>query len=155
MKILARQLTVDMYDCKNKDLSNYEDFRESLDMAMNMAGYTPIEVRAQLWNEEQAIVFILLQEGHAVVRTYPKLKYVASDVFICQEDGKPEKAIKALKKLMKPEKIRMTYLKRGDFGTVKDVKPRIKIRIAPLRPLRSIKNKGAKVIKTVARRIKL
>ena len=101
MKILARQLTVDMYDCKNKDLSNYEDLRESLDMAMNMAGYTPIEVRAQLWNEEQAIVFILLQEGHAVVRTYPKLKYVASDVFICQEDGKPEKAIKALKKLMK------------------------------------------------------
>ena len=73
----------------------------------------------------------------------------------CQEDGKPEKAIKALKKLMKPEKIRITYLKRGDFGTVKDVKPRIKIRIAPLRPLRSIKNKGAKVIKTVARRIKL
>ena len=131
MKILARQLTVDMYDCKNKDLSNYEDLRESLDMAMNMAGYTPIEVRAQLWNEEQAIVFI------------------------CQEDGKPEKAIKALKKLMKPEKIRMTYLKRGDFGTVKDVKPCIKIRIAPLRPLRSIKNKGAKVIKTVARRIKL
>jgi S-adenosylmethionine decarboxylase len=60
-----------------------------------------------------------------------------------------------LKKLMKPEKIRITYLKRGDFGTVKDVKPRIKIRIAPLRPLRSIKNKGAKVIKTVARRIKL
>ena len=59
MKILARQLTVDMYDCKNKDLSNYEDLRESLDMAMNMAGYTPIEVRAQLWNEEQAIVFIL------------------------------------------------------------------------------------------------
>ena len=105
MKILARQLTVDMYDCKNKDLSNYEDLRESLDMAMNMAGYTPIEVRAQLWNEEQAIVFILLQEGHAVVRTYPKLKYVASDVFICQEDGKPEKAIKALKKLMKPEKF--------------------------------------------------
>ena len=100
MKILARQLTVDMYDCKNKDLSNYEDLRESLDMAMNMAGYTPIEVRAQLWNEEQAIVFILLQEGHAVVRTYPKLKYVASDVFICQEDGKPEKAIKALKKLI-------------------------------------------------------
>ena len=48
MKILARQLTVDMYDCKNKDLSNYEDLRESLDMAMNMAGYTPIEVRAQL-----------------------------------------------------------------------------------------------------------
>ena len=37
MKILARQLTVDMYDCKNKDLSNYEDLRESLDMAMNMA----------------------------------------------------------------------------------------------------------------------
>lgn len=155
MKILARQLTVDMYDCKNKDLSNYKELKESLEVAMNMAGFTPIEVRAQLWNEEEAIVFILLQEGHIVVRTYPNLKYVASDVFICWEENKPEKGIKALKKLMKPEKIRMTYLKRGDFGTVKDVKPRIKMRIAPLRPLRSIKNKGAKVIKTVARRIKL
>lgn len=152
MKILARQLTVDMYDCKNKDLSNYLELKESLATAMNMAGFTPIEIRAQLWNEQEAVVFILLQEGHAIVRTYPELKYVASDVFICKEDSKPEKAIKALKKLMKPEKIRMTYLKRGDFGTVKDVKPRIKIRIAPLR---SIKNKGAKVIKTVARRIKL
>ena len=155
MKILARQLTVDMYDCKNKDLSTYLELKESLATAMNMAGFTPIEIRAQLWNEQEAVVFILLQEGHAIVRTYPELKYVASDVFICKEDSKPEKAIKALKKLMKPEKIRMTYLKRGDFGTVKDVKPRIKIRIAPLRPLRSIKNKGAKVIKTVARRIKL
>lgn len=154
MKILARQLTVDMYDCKNKDFSAYENLRKSLEMAMNEAGFTPVEVRA-LEHKEEAIVFILMQEGHIIVRTYPKLKYVASDVFICQEDSKPEKAIKALKKLMKPEKIRMTYLKRGDFGTVKDVKPRIKIRIAPLRPLRSIKNKGAKVIKTVARRIKL
>ena len=27
MKILARQLTVDMYDCKNKDLSNYEELK--------------------------------------------------------------------------------------------------------------------------------
>lgn len=41
----------------------------------------------------------------------------------------------------------MTYLKRGDFGTVKDVKPRIKIRIAPLRPLRSIKIKVLKLLK--------
>ena len=155
MKILARQLTVDMYDCKNKDLSNYTDLKDSLDVAMNIAGFTPIEVRAQILNQDEAIVFILLQEGHAIVRTYPKLKYVASDIFICQEDGKPEKAVKALRKIMKPEKIRMTYLKRGDFGTVKDVKPRIKIRIAPLRPLRSIKHKGAKVFKTVAHRIKL
>lgn len=154
MKILARQLTVDMYDCKNKDLSDYISLRKSLEIAMDEAGFTPIEVRA-LGHEQEAIVFILMQEGHIIVRTYPELKYVASDVFICQENSKPEKAIKALKKLMKPEKIRMTYLKRGDFGTVKDVKPRIKIRIAPLRPLRSIKNKGAKVIKTVARRIKL
>ena len=155
MKILARQLTVDMYDCKNKDLSNYTELRDSLDIAMNMAGFTPIEVRAQLWNQDEAVVFILMQEGHAVVRTYPQLKYVASDIFICQEDGKPEKAARALRRIMKPEKIRMTYLKRGDFGTVKDMKPHIKIRFAPLRPLRSIKNKSAKVIKTVARKIKL
>lgn len=155
MKILARQLTVDMYDCKNKNLNDYKDLKDSLEVGMNMAGFTPIEVRAQILNQNEVVVFILLQEGHAVIRTYPELKYVSSDIFICTEDGKPEKAVKALKKIVKPEKIRMTYLKRGDFGTVKDVKPRIKIRIAPLRPLRSIKKKGAKVIKTVAHRIKL
>ena len=49
MKILARQLTVDMYDCKNKNLNDYMDLKDSLEVGMNMAGFTPIEVRAQIF----------------------------------------------------------------------------------------------------------
>lgn len=89
---------------QNKNLNDYKDLKDSLEVGMNIAGFTPIEVRAQILNQNEVVVFILLQEGHAVIRTYPELKYVSSDIFICTEDGKPEKAVKALKKIVKPEK---------------------------------------------------
>ena len=152
MKILARQLTVDMYDCKNKELSDHKKILESLQKGMLEVGFTPMKTNQEVTGNNESIIFMLLAEGHVVIRTYPDLNYVACDLFICQEDSRPEKAIRVLRKLTKPEKLRMTYLKRGDFGTVKDVKPRIKIRIARLRKIRS---KGAKVLKNVARRIKV
>ena len=49
----------------------------------------------------------------------------------------------------KPEKTRITVLKRGDFKQGSDMKPQIKTRVAPLR---KIHNTGAKVIRTLARR---
>lgn len=155
MKILARQLTIDMYDCKYHQLNDFKILQQSLCQAMRDAGYNPIDTTADTTCEEQQIFFIVLQEGHIVVRTYTEFKYVACDIFICQELATPEKGIRSLRKLFKPEKIRMTYLKRGDFGKSTDMKPRIKIRFAPLRPLRFMKQKSANVLKNVAHRIKL
>ncbi|MBQ9478444.1 MAG: S-adenosylmethionine decarboxylase, partial [Selenomonadaceae bacterium] len=83
-------------------------------------------------------------EGHLAVHVYTELKYAAVDIFICSEDAEPEMLSKELRKFFKPDKMKSTFLKRGDFGRQKDMKPKIKTRVAPLR---KIKSTGAKVIK--------
>ena len=82
--------------------------------------------------------------GHIAVHVYTELKYAAVDIFTCSEDTEPEILSKELRKFFKPDKIKSTFLKRGDFGQQKDMKPKIKTRVAPLR---KIKSTGAKVIK--------
>lgn len=152
MKILARQITVDMYNCKAIDIENHKARLHELYDGIEGLGYKIIDIRENVQDEENLIIFILLKEGHLTFRYYPSLSYLACDFFICQELSKPEKAINLLRKIAKPDKVRMTYLKRGDFGTLKDVKPKIKIRTARLRQLRT---KSAKVIKNVAKKIKV
>ena len=54
-----------------------------------------------------------------------------------------------LSKFFKPDKTKSTFLKRGDFGLEREIKPKIKVRVAPLR---RVKNAGAKVVKKLVRR---
>jgi len=149
LKILARHLTIDMYNCKTNKLITPDLLQASLREALTASKFTIINADFQITEGEQATAFILLKEGHISVHSFPDLKYTAVDVFTCAESSQPEKVLAALRKFFKPEKTKMTSLKRGDFGTVKDMKPKIKTRIAPLRRIR---NTGAKVIHLLARR---
>ena len=74
---------------------------------------------------------------------FPDLQYVSADAFLCEEDAAPEQVFSSIKKLFKPEKTKTTILKRGDFGTNTDMKPKTKTKVAPLR---RIHNTGSKVI---------
>lgn len=54
-----------------------------------------------------------------------------------------------MRNFFKPDKIKSTLLKRGNFGTPKDIRPKVKTKVAPLR---KIHNTGAKVLRVLARR---
>lgn len=158
MNILARQITVDMYNCKN--MTNKEHaILASLKNGLEELNYTILEIKEYVVSSEELVFFILLKEGHIIFRYYPELNYVACDLFICMERSKPELAISALKKIAHPDKVRMTYLKRGDFGTLKDIKPKIKVRTARIKQLKQksaiLKAKSANVLKKVAKKIKV
>jgi len=149
LKIIARHVTIDMYNCKTNKFANIELLQTSLHNAIELSGLTIINSNTKILDNNHLAALILLKEGHITIHTYPDLKYVAVDIFICDKDAEPEKAVKALRNFFKPEKTKTTYLKRGDFGTIKDMKPKIKTRVAPLR---RIHNTGAKVIRLLARR---
>ncbi|MPN48318.1 S-adenosylmethionine decarboxylase proenzyme [bioreactor metagenome] len=82
------------------------------------------------------------------IHTYPELGYAAIDVFTCGAHSRPDKAVAVLKNFLKPERVKTTNIKRGDFGSEKDMKPKVKISVAPLRRIR---NTGARVIKLLSR----
>jgi len=149
VKMLARHLTVDLYNCKAERLREPEAVRDTLLTMLRETGYRPLDVTATTVSEEHFTVLSVFNEGHIALHVYTGLRYVAIDIFLCRENAEPEPLFKSLRNFFKPDKIKTTLLKRGDFGKDREIKPKTKTRVAPLR---RIHNTGAKVIRILARR---
>lgn len=145
MKILARQLTLDMYNCDTKRLSGVDDIKDTM---KGVIGSEP-RLSSEIIDEGHCSIVGAFAEGHIALHVYRELRYVAADIFTCTENDNSEELAKALRKFFRPDKIKSTFLKRGDFGLEREVKPKIKVRVAPLR---RVKNAGAKVVKKLVRR---
>lgn len=145
MKILARQLTLDMYNCNAKKLSNIVEVKNILE---DIIGNEP-SLTAETTGEGHYAIIGASLSGHIALHVYKDLKYVAADIFTCTDNSEPEELSKALRQFFQPDKIKSTFLKRGDFGLEKDIKPKIQTHVAPLRKVR---NAGEKVVKNLVRR---
>ena len=140
MKILSRQLTLDLYNCNEKKFADAEAIKTAVEGVFG----TGIEIISTAIDNEHFGLVAAFKEGHVALHIYNELKYVAADIFTCSESEESEELAKNLRKYFQPEKIKTTYLKRGDFGQEKDIKPKIKVRVAPLRKVRNV---GARVVK--------
>ena len=145
MKILARQLTLDLYNCNAKRLENFDEVKEIL---RGVVG-EKIPLVSNAIEKNHCVIIGASSDGHIALHIYKMLRYVAVDIFSCKENAEPEEISKVLRKFFQPDKMKSTFLKRGDFGQEKDVKPKIKTRVAPLR---RVKNAGATVVKKLVRR---
>lgn len=145
MKILARQLTLDLYNCDTSRLSNVDEIKDTL------KGVVANEPRliSEVIDEGHCSIIGAFAEGHIALHVYKELRYVAVDIFTCSDSDEPEELAKVIRKFFRPDKIKSTFLKRGDFGLEREIKPKIKVRVAPLR---RVKNAGAKVVKKLVRR---
>ncbi len=149
MKILARHLTADLFNCKNNKLTNIEAIQQELKDVPGRTEFTLIDCISERIAEDHYAIMMLFQEGHLTVHVYTALRYVALDIFVCRENAQPDNIASSVREFFKPDKIKTTILKRGDFGTPKDIRPKTTTHVAPLR---KIHNTGAKVIRALARR---
>ncbi|WP_312563414.1 adenosylmethionine decarboxylase [Anaerospora sp.] len=148
MKLTGKHLLVDMYGCSFKTLDDLALIKEAMLTAIADANMTLLNFSYQKIEPQGLAACALLAESHLSIHTYPTLGYAAIDVYTCSDHSRPDKAISVLKTFLKPEKVKATTIKRGDFGSEKDMKPKIKVTIAPLR---RVKNTGAKVLKLLSR----
>ncbi|MDD3115338.1 MAG: S-adenosylmethionine decarboxylase [Anaerovibrio sp.] len=149
MKILARHLTIDMYKCQQ---SCFEDTERLLDMIRALLEESKLEIlssTSQEMPDGHLAVMAVFSEGHMTFHAFPKLRYISADTFLCQQNATPELLFNTFRRIFKPEKTKTTLLRRGDFGAVKDMKPRYHTRTAPLRKIR---NTGSKVIHILTRK---
>lgn len=149
MKILARHLTADLFNCKNNKLTDIDLIKATLQELLAELQLTMINFAAEKINDDQFVLVAILNQGHITMHVYPELKYVAMDIFLCQENAEPDKLAQSIRTFFKPDKTKTTVLKRGNFGSAKDLKPKVKTKVAPLR---RIHNTGAKVIRILAHR---
>lgn len=147
MKILARQLTLDLYNCDTNSLVDLEKIKETLH---NVVGSEP-RLTSETIDAGHFSIIGAFAKGHIALHVYNELRYVAVDIFTCADSEEPEELAKVIRKFFRPDKIKSTFLKRGDFGLEREIKPKIKVRVAPLR---RVKNAGAKVVKKLVRRDK-
>ncbi|MGP1585317.1 MAG: S-adenosylmethionine decarboxylase family protein [Schwartzia sp. (in: firmicutes)] len=148
-QITARHQTMDMYNCNADHLHLDSELPRELPTLVESAGFHIVTSTLEVIDENHAVILLLLKEGHFAVHLYPAIRYVATDLFLCEPGAAPEKILQGLRKIFHPEKFRTTYLKRGDFTASTDMKPKIKTHMAPLR---RIHNTGAKVIRLLAHR---
>lgn len=143
MKVIGKHLTVDMYGCSFESLDNLEFVKNAMTTAVEEANMTLLDFTSYKFEPQGLTALALLAESHMSIHTYPELGYAAVDVFTCGDHSRPDKAVSVLKNFLKPEKTKTTNIKRGDFGSVRDMKPRVSISVAPLRRVR---NTGAKML---------
>lgn len=148
MHTIGKHLTVDMYGCSFETLDNLDLIKKAILNAIQDANMTLLNFTYHKFKPYGLTALALLSESHLSVHTYPELGYAAVDVFTYGCQSQPQKAITTLKKFLKPEKIKTTNIKRGDFGSEKDMKPKVKVSIATLRRVR---NTGAKVLNLLSR----
>ena len=149
MKILARHLTIDMYKCQT---ACFDEPKKLIDQMQNLLSESQLEVLSatnQIMPDGHVAIMILFKEGHMTFHAFPELRYVSADTFLCQQTAAPELLFNSFRRYFKPEKTKTTLLRRGDFGEVKDMKPKYQTRMAPVRKIR---NAGSKVIHTLTRK---
>lgn len=144
MKAIGKHITADMYGCKFSDLNNIEFIKSAMLAAIRESNMTLLDFSYHKFEPQGLTALALLAESHMSVHTYPELGFAAIDVFTCGEQSRPDKAIRIIKECLHPEKLKTTNIKRGDFGSERDMKPKIKVSITPLRRVR---NTGAKVLR--------
>lgn len=142
-KVIGKHLTVDMYGCSFASLDNLEFVKHAMLTAVKESNMTLLNFSFYKFEPQGLTALALLAESHMSIHTYPELGYAAIDVFTCGDHSRPDKAVAILKHFFKPEKTKTTNIKRGDFGSESDMKPKVKISIAPMRRVR---NTGAKVL---------
>ncbi len=148
MSIIARHLTIDMYKCKTACFDDMYALQTTIKDLLSESNIEILAYNSQMMPDEHIAIMLLFNEGHISVHAFPDLQYVSADAFLCEENAAPEEVFSSIKKLFKPEKTKTTILKRGDFGTNTDMKPKTKTKVAPLR---RIHNTGSKVVKMLTK----
>ncbi|MBP2649551.1 MAG: speH [Firmicutes bacterium] len=148
MKITGKHLTVDMYGCNFEKLNNLDFIRSAMLIAIKEANLTLLNFTYHQFEPLGLTAIALLAESHMSIHTYPELSFAAVDVFTSGDPSRPDRAIATLKSILKPERTKITNIRRGDFISESDIRPKVKVSIAPLRRVRST---GARVLRFLSR----
>ncbi len=140
MDFKGTQIAIDMYSCDEEVLTNHDVVKA---LVQNAVSSYHMEEQAIYYvndnsNDEYSYL-IPCKRGHMNLHVYPSLGFIAMDIFTLQDGANPEKLAISLRKAFNPDKSKITFLERGDFGSESDMKPRRKKQI---KTIRRAKNAG-------------
>jgi S-adenosylmethionine decarboxylase len=81
--------------------------------AAKKAGNTSLKFSYHKFNPQGITGVLLLAESHIAFHSWPEFDYLAIDIFTCGNKVFPEKALKYLKSILKPKKVKVLKIERG------------------------------------------
>ena len=97
----GRHLILDLYECDQELLDDYEELERLLQVALNMAGAKILRVFGEKFQPQGVTLLALLAESHASIHSWPELGYAAIDLYTCGDTTNTHRAAEFLKTKLK------------------------------------------------------
>lgn len=149
MKFKGMQIAMDLYNCDGDIIENKNLVKKIIEDAAKI--HTMKEINLYYNQDPDSGDYSYLMPcnyGHINLHVFPDLGFVAADIFTVDEAANPEELVALIRRKLAPDKSKLTILKRGDFGSINDMKPRRKKQI---RTMHRAKTAGAVLRKLVLR----
>ena len=144
----GNQIILDMYNCRYDMLSDLTVMEQVIKESMNTFFVTPLSFCSQTHKDSNNLSLIAFHEyGHVIVHTFPDTGFASLDILFTVSNIALEKIAVKLRNNLGSQKYKTTYLKRGDFGKLNDMKPTIHKKT---KTWRRVRNTSAKVLKLIA-----
>ena len=93
----GRHLILDLYDCDQELLDNYEELQRLLEASLVMANANILRIFGEKFEPQGVTLLALLAESHASIHTWPELGYAAIDLYTCGDTTNTHRAAEFLK----------------------------------------------------------
>jgi S-adenosylmethionine decarboxylase len=101
----GRHLILDLYECDQELLDDYEQLETLLTTALQMSGATILRVFGEKFKPQGVTLLALLAESHASVHSWPEMGYCAIDLYTCGDTTQTHKAADFLKHKLKAKQV--------------------------------------------------
>jgi len=137
-------IAADLYGCADDALSQkaLEDVVREFSVTSNMQIQS---IRVVQEEEDRYGIYCICQEGHIILHVNDEKGFVAIDGFSCNEEADPEKMVRELCSFLSPDKMKLTYVDRGDFGKKTDMKPRRRNKSRKITQMRNMTKRFGKL----------
>ena len=113
-------LTLDLYGCDRKKISDVDFVRDVLDKAPALIGMTKIMPPHAFWYDGKpgsfdkggVSGFVIIAESHISIHTFPEQRYVSFDIFSCK-DFDVERAAEIFSRIFEARKVEKNLIMRG------------------------------------------
>ncbi|MGK9477674.1 adenosylmethionine decarboxylase [Melioribacter sp. OK-6-Me] len=115
MNPLGTQHIAEFIDCDKTYLNNERKLKSFLKKSIEESGLHSVGIVSHKLESLGVPVIAIINESHIGLHSYPEAGHVSLDVFTCSDPNKHIKLIDYLRKALKPKKVRLGYLKRGNI----------------------------------------
>ena len=97
----GRHLILDLYECDQEILNDYEELQRLLEASLVMAKANVLRIFGEKFKPRGVTLLALLAESHASIHTWPEIGYCAIDLYTCGDTTQTHRAAEFLKVKLK------------------------------------------------------